>query len=482
MIENTDVLFAFGEMDEAYDQYEEWDDYFKGQVQVIQLSPAAARKFGRSEYLINFLKIAVTAVSNRLEIESVSIPDNEQLSQVLNEELWNYNQMRLELPSIFRKICSLGDGYLMVWGSADDGIDITYSGPRTTRIFYDPENPRRKLFASKRWYVESPLGKSMNYWRLNLYYNDRIEKYKTVEGTRKTSVAANWVPTMDEGDPSFPIPNLLPNGDPAGIPVFHLRVGDSPYGVPEHIEGIPVQNALNLHVSRQVGTVDYYTTPIMYALRDPDAALAGGTDDPADWDDAEQEATGELVADPVDVHNRDALSSAAGAVWYLAGVKEVGQFKPPDPDSFLKPMNFYLRTFGLLTDTPTHLFDPSGDPPSGESRKVAEMPLTKKSHMRQDTLDPGISSALQFGMKLLGYYDCPLPHISWAPVETVAGMEDLQMAQMKIDLGVPRREALLELGYTKEQVDTWEASGWADMPAQAVATIVANPNQGVINA
>jgi hypothetical protein len=66
-----------------------------------------------------------------------------------------------------------------------------------------------------------------------------------------------------------------------------------------------------------------------------------------------------------------------------------------------------------------------------------------------------LKQAFQQVLKIMGLgSDLPVD-VRWVPGEVPSGLEAWQGVSAKIDAGVPVRQALLEAGYTTDQVDEW---------------------------
>jgi hypothetical protein len=63
--------------------------------------------------------------------------------------------------------------------------------------------------------------------------------------------------------------------------------------------------------------------------------------------------------------------------------------------------------------------------------------------------------------------------VHWKPAETIDDAEGWQTVQAKIAAGVPRRQALIEVGYRAEQVDSWLA-GTDDAELQRRVDVLAS--------
>jgi hypothetical protein len=444
----SDLIVGVLALDAAYAEYARAAQYYEGTSPEYFASPKFRRVLARTgmNFRINMAKTAVTAVSDRLEIAAITA-STPLATTVLNADVWNANELLLESPGVHLRACEFGDAYITVWPSDDGdiaggidnplgGVDIFYADPRGTRIIYSRENPRRALFAIKRW--EEGHGPDKT-WRANLYYADRIERYVTGPGLRGRS-EADWQ-AYGEPDEPWPIPN-----DYGQIPVFHFRT-DRPYGTPEHHSGYGAQDAINKMVISQISVTDYQAFPQRYALTDP--ATADDGDDPDDFG-FDDEARN--VADTIE-GTAAKFRSGPGEFWYLEGVKQVGQFPAADPKGLLEPAAFYVRMLAQATGTPMHFFDPGGDQPSGESRRAAEATLTKKVGVRQQSFASTWSQALSFALRILGV-DAQVT-VRWADAEQISAKDDVAIISAKVAVGVPVKVALMEAGYTADQVDEW---------------------------
>lgn len=424
-------------------------------------------------FRFNMAKTPVDVMADRLEINAIQVAGDEQADQIL-QRIWDQNMMELESTNIHRRAGEFGDAYLLVWPTVVDPdddvdqsglsaeeeqeesdldyqqIDMFYNSPKTTRVVYDIENPIRKKYAIKKWTLPAQLGmKAKPPTRVNLYYPDRIEKYVTTPNSKGNN-RRDWIEFRDEDDEEWPVSN--PFGE---IPVFHFRTG-TPYGDPEHRAAYGPQDAINKLIITHAATIDYYGFPQRYLLSDP----THGSDELADFD------TSDDINRFEDTGHDSTLRAGPGEVWWLNGVRQAGQFNPPDPQVFLQPLEIYIRMMAQVTSTPLHYFDPQTYtrlPPSGESIRAAEVPLLKKVRRRQVTYGRGWTEAMQFALKIATWEDDagagriaqPNIVIRWTPGATIDDLVGWQMMKMKQDLGVPPRQTLLEAGYEENQVDAW---------------------------
>ncbi len=443
MAGTEDLRYAYAELCAARPRYAKAEAYFDGDVDEIFASAKVAKMLAKSGLdeldEINFARLAVTAVTNRLHISTITAGDTEADADIA--DLTTRNELDEELPTLHVRACSMGDAYLMVWPelNADgdvENVGMYVNGPATVRVIYDAENPLRKAFAIKSW--RTGQGKEQT-TRADLYYPDRVERWmwQGKHGGR----ADKWEPYTGDGQDAR-LPN--PCGD---VPFFHYRTS-RPYGRPEHYAAYGPQAIINKLVVSHVGTVDFQSLPQRYGLLDPALDQSGMQ---ADFDpDNPEDAAG----DPESPLNPSQLRNDPGEMWLLQGLKGVGQFTAADPEVYLKPIDRYIKAMAAVTETPMDLFDSTGAAISGESRREAKEPLTAKVKDRQRSFGATHAAAFAFALRLLGHDDVTVD-VRWHSAQQINDADGWATIRAKIDSGVPRERALVEAGYPLELVRAW---------------------------
>lgn len=460
-----DLMRGLAELDEEFEGYLKADRYYEGDPDEFFASPKLARLLAAAgeRFRINLAKTPVDVVANRLRIASVSVPGDDKATALI-EEIGNANDLELHGPNFARRAVEYGDCYAIVW-PFDDGaeesdedvtgadpsdvqlddeavdamVEISYCDPMRGRMIYDSERPNRKAYFIMRW-------KDGDAVRANVYYADRIERYVTRAGT-KGKHPEEWQEYEDG-----PIDN--PYNE---IPVFHFRT-DAPYGRPEHYDAFGLQDAVNKLFVTQMGTTELHGFPQRVALLDPAAVLDQANDGP-DWDEDAEALDGD--SRPTSSN----LRGGPGTLIELAGVKDVKEFTSADPKVFTDPFELYVRTMAQVTTTPLHYFDPSGDQPSGESRRTADLPLDQKVGDRKKWLGATWAELWRFALKVRGL-EVETVDVRWEPNQVMGDESAWNVIAMKQQLGVPQRQTLLEAGYAPEQVDDWLSQRADDMDLQ----------------
>lgn len=445
----SDLERALKELASAQPAYEEAEAHFRGDPREWFGSAKLRRALERTgtHWRLPFGRTVVTAVRDRMELQSVTSSD-ERVASFL-QEAWDANQMDEESDDVTQWGLVYGECYLTVWPGAEAGaVDVDYNSPRVMRLFYDEETGKRKEFAAKVWKRHDART------RVTLYYPDRIEKYLS-KGKEATEAKhfAEFVdleredPETGEAVEVWPIPNEY-----GRIPVFHFRT-ERPHGRPEHADAYSPQQMVNKLVINLMASNDFQGFPQRWAI----AGEAEADDLELDDDDLTFLDGNPEADDAAPTSAGAKLKSGPGELWWLQGVKDVGQFDSAEVDAFLKPLRFLLESMGSLTSTPTDFFlSAEGSAPSGESRRVAHAPLTKKVNDRKQNFGSTWQEAWAFAAVVgLDLAEAPPVSITWAPSESYDDGDSWEVATKKQTAGVPKKRTLLEQGYSQDDVDAW---------------------------
>lgn len=451
---NTALLRkSLAELDKAKPAYVEAGQFYDGTFAEPFQSLMMQRMLilANPNYKMVLSAVPVDAVVEKLEIVDVQASTPEG-TEVLQDDIWKPNNLRLEHKSAILAAEKYGDAYLFVWPEdteyevvesdneniADEeaaaevevetSISITYQSPFKVRVFYDEANPRKKTHAVKR--LKTGKGKQECAW---LYYADgTIERYETP--VNKCSIESfYYVEDVDN--------------EMDEIPFVHLR-NDFPYGRPLHEKAYGPQNAITKLSVNQLNGSDFDAFPQRWALAKT-RSMGGGDD--IDWDGDDS-----TVPDK-EGNTLSTLTSGPGRIWDLSGFDSVGQFSTGDAKQFLEPMDYYVKLMASATGTPLHYFtsDTSGGgTPTGESIRQRDARLNTKAEWHQNALSNGFEEALLMGMAYLGYEEETVS-LKWKPIEYVTEEEKLALVEKKVALGIPLAVALAEAGYDEETVRRW---------------------------
>lgn len=482
---SNDLVLGLKELDRAYPHYERAARYFEGEPrEVLELFHPRIRamlaRMGQA-YRFRLARKPVTVLANRLKLTSVTVPDDDGATRLL-DDIRSANQMGIWEQEVILRTLEYGDAYAMVWPVDEDeptlpeklrqvGVEITVHTPLNVRVVYDQQTRRRALFVVNRWLERNEvLGTEQQ--RVDLYYRDRVERYyragaptwAPIAGALGVSLGYLWGAgeSMAQSDAGGWLPFVDDQSDDTGVldnpygelPFFHYR-NAVPYGRPEHADAYGPQDAINKLLTTHLASVDAMGFPQRVALMDPAAVLDENNDDP-DWDD-DTEAAVQSGATPKKSGVGSSQRSGPGILQYLTGIKDVKEFSPAESANFTDPVELYVRLMALATDTPLHELDPSTDPPSGKALKVANAPLDARQEHRETLLTPPFAEMYQFALLVKGTHVTSV-EVEFAPVPQTEDPDDWEVAEQKERRGVPQAQVLRERGYSDDQIDEWTAT------------------------
>lgn len=397
---------------DARNHYRTAEAYYEGTVPEVFTSSKLRALFKNSGFTgqLNVCRPVVDAVANRLELAGVVAKDD--ITQSVINKIWEDNDLTLEADEVHRKALTYGDAYVFVWPDEEGNILVSVASPLVASIVYDPENPRKKLYAVKMWSEGDRT-------RLNVYTSTEVRKFRSQSEMVTDGTQWSLIETVEN-----------PFGE---VPVFHFRT-HRPYGRPEHYDGYECQDAITKHFAMGMYVADYQGAPQRYAL------LMNEEGEVADFN--EGDTTRE---------NAEALENGPGQMWFLKGVHGVGQFQPASPEAFWTPIKNTLGILAALTHTPVHYFEKAANIQSGQGLRAAEGPLLKKVKARQQSFGQTWREMFRFMLRLHGI-DADVT-VKWEEPEYLDGLDDWDVMLKKINAGLSHRQALREAGYDEELIE-----------------------------
>lgn len=450
-----DLVYGVIEIDKHLPAYIEAEEMYNGTAKEYFANDDVGRKLESTGQIgrFNFIKRVINTVANRIKISQVNAVDNDAVQELL-DAIREANEMDLYDNTIIKKTLMYGDSYVLIWkvpaesGVEDDDmmeaeVSLTFNSPRCMRMIYDPENERKALYAIKTWKVGKKL-------RADLYYRDYVERWVTKADDQNGHREEEWMPyTAEVSDESglMVSDNGIVAHDYGEIPVVHFRT-DMVYGVGEAIDGYNPQRAINKSLITLISTMEQLGYPTRYFLMDPQSTLDDNTEeDPEGWNETEV-SKNSTPSPPKQMRNHP------GVTQRVHGARGAGQFDAADPNSFLDPIMDFIKLMAIVTETPAYELNPSGDQPSGESRRQADKPLESKVKNRQAILKGSFKNLYRIALKAAGISD-PVVDMQWEPTEPIDDAEGWATVSAKQEAGVPVAQTLLEAGYSQEQVDKW---------------------------
>lgn len=437
-------------IDEKQNDYLDARDYYLGEKSEVAATAAVQSIIRRSAKAnpLGFAHIPVDALADKVELASLTAPEGR--AKALLEQVVDNNDIEDEGDDWVRMACMFGDYYAIIDPEAEDAagfatadeLKVVGSSPLTTIVVYDRKTSRIALFGVKRWEGENKV------WHALVYYDDVTIKLVTAPGMPRARAVDFMLDVPPEGDESDAI---LPH-EGGRMLIDHLAIDGKPYGQPVHRMAFGPQDAITKINATNLVNVDGQGAAARWALADPEAEL----DDDLDADFGTDSPTTSAA-------NKDGLTTATtgtsrvrsipGSIALLRGIKSVGQFTNTESKQFLDNLVFYIRAMAVATGTPLFEFDMEGEQPSGEARRRAEGRINKHARKVQRAASRFF---VQLGDTVLGVLGTEgTVSATFNPLETSTDKEGIELVSAKVKAGVPVRQALLEAGYTDEQVNLW---------------------------
>lgn len=370
-------------------------------------------------------------------------------------ETWgDANDLDDEATDWILKACIFGDYYVVTdpVGLEDDGkvlveeIEEVGMSPLSTVMVYDKKTGRKPQYGLHVWDAgtkEEPATRAL------LYYDNATVKLYAPGKNAKAEIFVLDIPAGADDDEAY----IEHEG--GRMLLHHFSIGGKPYGVPVHRKAYGPQDAITKISANNLVNVEAQGLPSRWALMDPSAEIDDdidddfGTDGPAT---AADKKDGRLNAT---TGRRSRV--VPGAIQYLRGVSDTGTYEPSSADPFLANLDFYIRAMGVACGIALFELDPSGEVPSGEARRRAESRANRKAASIKRQAGAFFREIADTVLGLVGLQDEVT--VTFAPSETATDKDGLELVGLKIKGGVPVRTALLEAGYTDEQVKAWYPEG-----------------------
>jgi hypothetical protein len=416
---------AFAARNLAYRTYRE---YYDGQQPLHfatdKFRNAFGSVFGAVKY--NLCGAILDTVADRLEVTGFGVQgakEGDGATQGTDAwELWQANRMDLRAGQVHQEALREGDAYCIVWPDSTGAPTLYPQRADLVTVQYDEEQPGRITWAAKHWRI--PDGRI----RLNVYYPERIEKWVTPNKADALPEKAGSYQPWEE--PTVPNPWGV-------VPVFHFanNSGIGEFGRSELRDVVPLQDAMNKALCDLLVAMEYVSFPQRWV-------------------------TGlELEIDPVTGKPKLPFTPGVDRVWTLESeTSRFGEYPQADLQNVLGVISDLEMKICRVVGVPPHYMAVITDPPSGEALKTLEARFVKKLRDRQGAFGNAWEDALSLALRMAGKGEAALS-CEWADPAPKTEKETAETVQMKRDIGVSKRQALLELGYAEEDVERMLAEG-----------------------
>lgn len=405
----TDLERAYKALSGKAATYKKRFAYYDGEQPLTYTSKRLEEIFrGLDAYFAeNWCSVVIDAAKDRINLREIQIADAGAAEAW--RMIWEASELALESDEVHESVMVAGEAFMIAWPDVDGEVQAYYNDPRLCHIFYDPEFPRVKRFASKWWVADDET------MRMTLYYPDRLEYYATRSKAANVSSARAFAP-MEPAEAENPY---------GEIPVFHFRLARKIKSDLGNV--IPIQNGINKLFTDMMVTAEYLAFPQRYIISN--AEVKGKV----------RNAPNEIL----DLPAGDGMSQQTQA----------GQFPAASLDNYLKAIDNLATTISSITRTPKHYFFSVGSNLSGEALIAMEAPLNKKAADRIDRFSPVWRRLAIFMLRASGHevnMDQVMPVFDRP--ETVQPRTQAETREINVRAGIPLISVLREEGKSEAEI------------------------------
>lgn len=397
---------------------------------------------GDHEFNLNICRTVVDVIVERLIIAGVDSDESGPTKPLAAwaAKTWTANNGALLHDSVHEGAVRDGEYFVIVdWDAASRRarftphqryVDPTINGDGFGCKAHYPNDDaganQPMLFASKRWveYIDSVT----TLRRMNLYYPDRIEKYRW---------QGSWTQHSDPADSGWPLPWLDRAGLPLGIPVIQFQnTGDLR---PEAWDAIPMQKAINKALIDLLATGDMAAFQILVAL-----GWIPTTD-----------------GEPLKADQSNAITFGPGQIIGTSRSKSEADFLAI-PGADLRPViETIISLLGwtaVITSTPASRFSFTKQVAAEGTLKEQNEGLFAKIRKRQKHLNQAWLQCFDLARRLEntfgsgGLSEDANVILRWEPIQARDTADERDEWTVKKALGVPTEQIWAEMGYTPEEI------------------------------
>lgn len=374
-----------------------------------------------AHFEVNWMSLVVESALDRIQLSGFDTDDkgvNEKL-----DLLFDRLHLDIEADKAHQAALTTSQAYLIVWKGEDGVIEAYYNDPRLCAVFYDPEHPRKKMYAAK-WFNHMDTSQE-----ITLYYPERIEHWVSQKTTTPIDKAS-----------AFALISTEPNQYDV-IPVFELKSPGEIFKV------LTLQDAINKLFSDMMVTSDTASIPQRFVISGSDPG---------------------------------ALKNGKNMIWWLptgdgqGQATSAGQFDGTPLKNFWDSIDPISNAIAIITRTPKHYFMMSGANISGEALLAMEAPLVRKAEKRQREFGTQWQDIATFLAQLEGITILPADvNVLWERAESLQPKTEAEVMQIGVNTGIPLITLLRDAGWSAEDIlSMQEDKKMQDKAQQTVAQAV----------
>ncbi|SEC94295.1 Phage portal protein, SPP1 Gp6-like (plasmid) [Tsukamurella tyrosinosolvens] len=333
--------------------------YYAGQQPLSFIAPEARKALGQrfDRYSVNLPRLAVTAIAERLRVQSFRTADGARDTALI--AAWRRNDLDQLAPVAHREALAVGEAAVIVWADERGKARVSVESAEQVAVYRDAGS-RETIAAIKRWVDKAPDGTDRQ-TRWVVYYPDRIVH---LQGDGASITAAKTLKTVDN-------PLLAVN-------VVALTNADRPmdtFGVSEFEDLIPITDGINKLSTDLLTASEYGARPRRWAtgLELEEKPVVDDEGNPVLDDDGEpvMEAVNPIGETDKLMINED----SAG---------KFGQLDGAALDGYENAVSVMLQQAMAVSGLPAHYVGVTTSvPSSAEAIRAAEAGLTAKAEAAQ---------------------------------------------------------------------------------------------------
>lgn len=409
----TEIKAAVTKIQANAAKKQEFYDYYKGKHQLNFASEKFKNKFGlRLQKLKeNLCKTVVKAPAARLEL--VNFLSDKRNTENPAWKIWKRNKMPLHSGKVHREAFKTGEAFVLVW-EVNKKAKFFVQNSANCAIWKNAETEETEK-AAKLW-----QGSDKKYY-LNLYYNDRTEKYISDAETPE-----NFSVREIEGE-IFPLPHQL-----GRVPMFHFVYDEETDGENNSIltDVIPINDTLNKTWADLMGAQEENMRRRRYV---------SGMQVEVD------EETGKKL-NPF--KNDD-------DVWFADEDAKFGEFTDANLTEMIAVKQEAVKDIALVSGIPPSYFniDSVGTAISGEALRKIEARFTSIVQDAQRSFGETWAEIINCGLDIENLQESLEIEPQWADASPVSETELLDNALKKKNLGWSIEQLQRDLGLTDKQIE-----------------------------
>lgn len=388
-----------------------YEEYLDGKQPVAFATPKFKSAFGGlyESFSYNRMESVVEAHVDRLQVTNIGGRDK-QLVEIAQQN-WDANNMDQRENESTTDALAYGDGFVSVEMHPTENRPVYWvNDPRLIRVHFDDRVPGRIEMAVKRW--REPDG----YGYMNVYYEDRIEKFvtrnKVSDGTEIQPQA--WTAKEDDDVVHLPVTDT--------VPVFHLpnKARTNTYGRSELKQLVPLQDALNYVLMTGMVAAEFaaFTQKVVMGVDEPDDDMKARLKE---------------------------FSLGVDKILALYGDNaSIGEFSPTNIQAYIELAEWWDTTISRVSRVPVHYLRSANAPESGEAKRLQEQPFTSKIVDQQRALGWGYGEISRYGLRLMGHQNIKAGDISvnWESASPHTEEDRWRLIDVRLAAGVPFRMAM----------------------------------------